>query len=90
MMSELAFNLNGEPFEVPSAAFGWRVRRLKPKEASERAREAQRAEAAVATRRRRFDEAIAAGKINGKVFTGIALDHQRALVHAETCTMGDE
>jgi hypothetical protein len=28
-MSELAFNLNGEPFEVPDAAVAWRVRRLK-------------------------------------------------------------
>ena len=26
-MSELAFNLNGEPFELPSAAVGWRVRK---------------------------------------------------------------
>lgn len=56
------------------------------KEASERAREAQRAEAALATRRRRFDEAIAAGKISGQAFTRIALDHQRALAQAEACT----
>lgn len=56
------------------------------KEANERAREAQRAEAALATRRRRFDEAIAAGKISGKAFTRIALDHQRALAQAEACT----
>src|SRR5512144_341444 len=34
-MSELAFNLSGEPFEVPSAAVGWRVRKLKPKGAPE-------------------------------------------------------
>jgi len=34
-MSELAFNLAGEPFEVPSAAIGWRVRKLKPKGAPE-------------------------------------------------------
>jgi hypothetical protein len=34
-MSELAFNLNGEPFEVPSAAIGWRVRKMKPKGAPE-------------------------------------------------------
>jgi len=34
-MSELAFNLAGESFEVPSAAVGWRVRRLKPKGAPE-------------------------------------------------------
>src|SRR5438270_12016318 len=30
-MSELAFNMNGEPFEVPTAATGWRVRRMKEK-----------------------------------------------------------
>src|SRR5260221_5109667 len=34
-MSELAFNLSGEPFEVPSAAIGWRVRKMKPKGAPE-------------------------------------------------------
>jgi hypothetical protein len=34
-MSELAFNVNGEPFEVPAAASGWRVRRLKAKGAPE-------------------------------------------------------
>lgn len=34
-MSELAFNLSGEPFEVPSAAVGWRVRKLKHKGAPE-------------------------------------------------------
>jgi hypothetical protein len=56
------------------------------KEASERVREVQRAEEALATRRRRFDEAIAAGKISGQVFTRIALDYQRALAHAEACT----
>src|SRR4051812_13610752 len=30
-MSELAFNINGESFEVPAAAAGWRVRRMKLK-----------------------------------------------------------
>ena len=55
-------------------------------DANERAKEAQRAESALATRRRRLDEAIAAGKVGGKAFANIALDHQRALVHAETCT----
>src|SRR4051812_33362883 len=30
-MSELAFNMNGEPFEVPGTATGWRVRRMKHK-----------------------------------------------------------
>jgi len=34
-MSELAFNLNGEPFEVPGTAISWRVRKLKPKGAPE-------------------------------------------------------
>src|SRR4051812_1801378 len=34
-MSELAFNLNGEPFEVPETAVAWRVRRLKRKGAPE-------------------------------------------------------
>jgi len=34
-MSELAFNVNGEPFEVPAAAIGWRVKRLKAKGAPE-------------------------------------------------------
>ena len=34
-MSELAFNLNGEPFEVPVEAVGWRVRKMKSKGAPE-------------------------------------------------------
>lgn len=34
-MSEMAFNVNGEPFEVPAAATGWRVRKLKQKGAPE-------------------------------------------------------
>lgn len=34
-MSELAFNMNGEPFEVPPVATGWRVRRMKHKGAPE-------------------------------------------------------
>jgi hypothetical protein len=34
-MSELAFNVNGEPFEVPPSMAGWRVRKLKPKGAPE-------------------------------------------------------
>src|SRR5690349_21619082 len=34
-MSELAFNMNGEAFEVPAAAIGWRVRRMKLKGAPE-------------------------------------------------------
>ena len=34
-MSELAFNVNGEPFEVPASAIGWRVKSLKAKGAPE-------------------------------------------------------
>jgi len=34
-MSELAFNLNGEPFDLPPTAAGWRVRKFKPKGAPE-------------------------------------------------------
>jgi len=34
-MSELAFSINGEPFEVPANATGWRVRRMKAKGAPE-------------------------------------------------------
>src|SRR5882757_5219743 len=34
-MSELAYNVNGEPFEVPPATTAWRVRKLKPKGAPE-------------------------------------------------------
>ncbi len=34
-MSELAFNMNGEPFEIPPTATGWRVRRMKTKGAPE-------------------------------------------------------
>jgi len=34
-MSEMAFNLNGEPFDAPSNAVGWRVRRFKSKGAPE-------------------------------------------------------
>ena len=35
MSSELAFNLNGEPFDVPPHAAGWRVRKMKHKGAPE-------------------------------------------------------
>lgn len=34
-MSELAFNINGEAFEVPAHATGWRVRRMRGKGAPE-------------------------------------------------------
>ncbi len=34
-MSELAFNANGEAFELPASVTGWRVRRMKPRGAPE-------------------------------------------------------
>lgn len=34
-MSELAFNANGESFEIPAAVTAWRVRRMKPRGAPE-------------------------------------------------------
>src|ERR1051325_11028756 len=34
-MSDLAFNMNGEPFELPPTMAAWRVRKLKPKGAPE-------------------------------------------------------
>src|SRR4051794_8643481 len=34
-MSDLAFNINGEPFELPATMAAWRVRKLKPKGAPE-------------------------------------------------------
>src|ERR1043166_3001894 len=34
-MSDLAYNLNGEPFELPPTMAAWRVRKLKPKGAPE-------------------------------------------------------
>jgi hypothetical protein len=34
-MSELAFNINGDPFDVPANAIGWRVRKMKAKGAPE-------------------------------------------------------
>ena len=34
-MSELAFNANGDTFEVPANVTGWRVRRMKPRGAPE-------------------------------------------------------
>lgn len=34
-MSELAFNANGENFDIPAVVTGWRVRRLKPRGAPE-------------------------------------------------------
>ncbi len=46
----------------------------------------RRAAAALATRRRRLDQLIAQGTTTGTAFAKAALEHQRALVHAETCT----
>lgn len=34
-MSELAYNINGEGFDLPETATGWRVRRMKPRGAPE-------------------------------------------------------
>jgi len=51
--------------------------------AAEGARLHQRAVAALATRRGRFDELIATGKTSGKTFGRVALEHQQSLVHAE-------
>ena len=34
-MSELAFNINGEAFDLPATATGWRVRRMKQRGAPE-------------------------------------------------------
>lgn len=34
-MNELAFNADGESFEVPATVTGWRVRRMKPRGVSE-------------------------------------------------------
>lgn len=54
--------------------------------ADEHTRHQQRATSALATRRQRLDDLIAQGKTAGKTFARIALDHQQALVHLETCT----
>ena len=52
----------------------------------EHTREQQRAESALATRRRRLDEAIDNGKTAGTRFARLALEHQQALVRVETAT----
>ena len=49
-------------------------------------RDQRRAQSALATRRRRLDDLIAEGKLAGKTFARVALEHQQALVHTETCT----
>jgi hypothetical protein len=53
--------------------------------AEECVREHQRAQSALAIRRRRLDDLIAQSKTSGKMFAASALDHQRALVQAESC-----
>lgn len=53
--------------------------------AEECEREHQRAQSALATRRGRLDDLIAQSKTSGKMFAASALDHQRALVQAESC-----
>jgi hypothetical protein len=54
--------------------------------AAQHARDQARTESALATRRKRLDDAIAQGKTGGKTFARIALDHQQALIHTETAT----
>ena len=52
-------------------------------EAAARTKDDQRAQAALATRRRRLDALVAAGKTDGKRFARVAIEHQQALVRAE-------
>jgi len=52
--------------------------------ANDRAREHCRAQAALSTRRRRLDLLVAAGKTTGKTFVRVAVEHQVALVRAES------
>jgi len=51
--------------------------------AAQTAKDEHRAQAALATRRRRLDTAVAAGKTTGTTFARIAVEHQAALVRAE-------
>lgn len=50
----------------------------------EHTRDQRRAEAALVTRRQRLDDLVAQGKTAGKTFARVAVDHQQALVRAET------
>ena len=52
-------------------------------EAAARTKDDERAQAALATRRRRFDARVAAGQTDGKMFARVAIEHQQALVRAE-------
>jgi hypothetical protein len=45
-----------------------------------------RAQALLATRRRRLDEIIAEGRTQGRAFARATVDHHQALAHAEQCT----
>ena len=51
--------------------------------AKETAKEDRRAQAALAIRRRRLDERVAAAKTAGKTFARVAVEHQQALARAE-------
>lgn len=52
----------------------------------ERCRQSARAQARLATRRRRLDALVAQGRTGGTRFARVALDHQQALVAAEKFT----
>ena len=54
--------------------------------AAQTAKTDRRARGALATRRRRLDARVAAGKITGTTFARIAVEHQHALVRAEETT----
>ena len=66
--------------EKESAALSWHAQETK--------RDNDRAQAALATRRGRLDQLVTQDKTGGKAFTRAALDHQQALVAAETCASG--
>jgi hypothetical protein len=81
-----------ERLEARAARDGEALRELLAEEATleaevtERAADQRRANAALATRRQRLDTLIVQGKTGGKAFMRVALDHQQALVQAETAT----
>lgn len=53
-------------------------------EAKRTAREDRKAQSALTTRRRRLDARVDRGRTNGTAFAKVALEHQEALVRAET------
>lgn len=55
-------------------------------DAKQRTREQERAEKSLAVRRRRLDDQVSRSKTNSKELARIAIDHQRALLQAETAT----